>query len=206
VNKPQRPWGLIALVSALAVFAVGIVGYAVWSGRDNAGGVAAEAARIPGIQVDEGQTAVHQSGVLEYPTYPPDGGNHNGYWADCTGTVYSQPIANENAVHALEHGAVWITYRSDITPDALSQLKSLVDGNDRMMLSPYPDQASPISLQSWGYKLAVDSPSDSRVGTFINLLRYNPDTTPEYGATCQQPTFKARPSTFGAPLDGPAGG
>lgn len=208
VNKPQRPWGLIAVVAALAVFAVAVIGYALWNGRDNdaAGGAAAQASRIPGIQVQTGLPRNHQTGTIQYAGDPPVGGNHNPYWADCTGTVYSQPIANENAVHALEHGAVWITYRPDISSDALAQLTSLVQGNDRMMLSPYPNQQSPVSLQSWGYRLAVDSPADSRVATFISLLRYNPQTTPEYGATCAQPTFKAHPSTFGSPLDGPAAG
>lgn len=215
VTKPQRPWALIAVVTALAVFAAGVIGYALWNGRskDAADTAAAQAARIPGIEVDHaladnpGSSARgHVSGTVQYASYPPEGGNHNGYWADCTGTVYAQPIANENAVHALEHGAVWITYRPDISADDLAALTKLVQGNDRMMLSPYPDLQSPITLQTWGYRLAVSSPTDSRIPTFVGLLRYNPQTTPEYGATCQQPTFKAHPSTFGSPLDGPAAG
>ena len=48
--------------------------------------------------------------AVKYDTTPPIGGNHSPYWADCSGTVYSAAIANENAVHMLEHGAVWITY------------------------------------------------------------------------------------------------
>lgn len=213
VNKPQRPWGLIAMVTALAVFAAGVIGYAVWKGQsgDASGDAAAQAARIPGIYVDPAladnptsSARNHETGTVQYSVTPPIGGNHSPYWADCTGTVYSQPIASENAVHALEHGAVWVTYNPSISSDDLAQLVKLVQGNDRLMLSPYPDLQSPISLQSWGYQLAVDSPADSRIPTFIGLLRYNPETTPEYGATCQQPTFKANPSTFGNPLSAPA--
>jgi len=40
------------------------------------------------------------------------------------------------------------------------------------------------------------------VATFIDLLRYNPLTTPEYGATCSNPSFRQSPSTPGHPIDG----
>jgi hypothetical protein len=63
-----------------------------------------------------------------------------------------------------------------------------------------------MSLQAWGYQLKVQSASDPRIQKFIDALRYNPKTTPEYspGVTCSQPTFKAHPSTFGHPLEAPA--
>ena len=129
------------------------------------------------------------------------GGNHSQYWADCTGTVYNTPIANENAVHMLEHGAVWITYNAKTLPASqLVELKKYVTGIDRMALSPYPNLKTPISLQSWGYQLFVQKASDPRIAKFIATLKYNPKTTPEVGATCSQPTFIQHPSTFGHPL------
>jgi hypothetical protein len=69
-----------------------------------------------------------------------------------------------------------------------------------MLMSPYPDLKSPISLQSWGYQLFVDNAGDARITQFIDALRYNPKTTPEYGADCSDPPFKAKPSTFGKPV------
>lgn len=39
----------------------------------------------------------------------PLGGNHNAARMTCDGTVYTGPIRNENAVHSLEHDAVWVT-------------------------------------------------------------------------------------------------
>lgn len=70
-------------------------------------------------------------------------------------------------------------------------------------MSPYPDLRSAVSLQSWGYQLFVDSPTDPRIAQFIRLLKQNPRTTPEPGATCSQPSFKLSPSTFGHPKQGP---
>ena len=145
----------------------------------------------------------HVEGNLTYTNSPPIGGNHSQYWADCTGTVYPNAIANENAVHMLEHGAVWITYKPGLAADQVATLSKEVSGVDRLAMSPYPDLKTNISLQAWGYQLFVDNANDPRIQQFITVLKYNPKTTPE-AATCSQPTFKAHPSTYGHPLWVPA--
>jgi hypothetical protein len=227
VNQKQTPWGLIASAVAVVVFAaaVVIVVVATHKSSNSASGATSTttggqtvdtsdayrqpelpaAAKIQGVTYRVEGDHNHVDGHITYDSTPPVGGNHNPYWADCTGTVYAKAIANENAVHMLEHGAIWITYNANkITGSALTELKSYVSGVDRMALSPYPNLASPISLQAWGYQLKVNSASDPRIAQFISTLKYNQKTTPEYGATCSQPTFKSHPSTFGHPLSGPA--
>ncbi|MCW2495416.1 MAG: uncharacterized protein JWQ77_1340 [Jatrophihabitans sp.] len=230
VNQKQTPWGLIITVGVIVLLVVGIViGVVVTkkdskstaSGGSNVGNCSKMigpnkapnlylnedvcASKISGVKFYKTANRAHVETTVTYPQTPPVGGNHSPYWADCTGTVYSEPIANENAVHMLEHGAVWITYnQSTIKPADLTALEKIVSGQDRMALSPYPNLKTPISLQSWGYQLFVNSATDPRVKEFINDLRYNPSTTPEYGATCSQPTFIANPSTFGKPLFEPA--
>ena len=52
---------------------------------------------------------------MDYPTSPPAGGAHDAAWLDCG--VYDEPIRDENAVHDLEHGTVWISYRPDLDDD-----------------------------------------------------------------------------------------
>jgi hypothetical protein len=161
------------------------------------------AAAIPGVRYHPEPDRTHATGVVRYDTSPPVGGRHSAYWADCTGTVYPQAIANENAVHMLEHGAVWVTYREGLDPAKVATLTSLVAGVDHTALSPYPGLMTNISLQSWGYQLFVDDPADPRIAAFLTLLRGNPATAPEPGASCSNPTFKTHPSTFGSPLEGP---
>jgi len=224
VNQRQTPWGLIITAIAIVAFAGAVIGVVIATHKStpsaNAGGVhsvnAADPYRQPELPAakqiqgltytPEGQHR-HVPGVVKYDHTPPIGGNHSQYWADCTGTVYSQPIANENAVHMLEHGAIWITYNPKTLPaNQLAKLKTYVAGIDRMALSPYPNLKTPISLQSWGYQLFVHNANDPRIAQFIGLLKYNKATTPEYGATCSQPSFKQHPSTFGHPLWVPANG
>ncbi len=54
----------------------------------------------------------HVTKTVKYPMEPPVGGNHNPVWMNCNGDVYGKAINNMNAVHSLEHGAVWVTYNS----------------------------------------------------------------------------------------------
>ena len=56
-------------------------------------------------------------------TNPPVGGAHNPTWQNCMGDVYAAPIANEHAVHSLEHGAVWITYQPGLPADQVDKLQ-----------------------------------------------------------------------------------
>ncbi|HJQ43821.1 MAG TPA: DUF3105 domain-containing protein [Jatrophihabitantaceae bacterium] len=222
VNQRQTPWSLIITTIVIVLFAGSIVTYVIVNKKTetkpNAGCSAMIgnnqqsflnelkcAKDINGVTFKPEANRSHiTSGTVQYDTTPPTGGNHSPYWADCAGTVYSQPIANENAVHMLEHGAIWITYKEGLATDQVVELSKLVNGVDHMAMSPYPDLDSPISLQAWGYQLKVDSASDPRIKTFITDLRQNKETTPEFGGICSQPTFKAHPSTFGHPLFKPA--
>jgi Protein of unknown function (DUF3105) len=210
VNQKQTPWGLISVTAVIVVFAVGIVVFAISQHKSSSSSSnpytqpeLAAAKAIPGVVYKKEPDHTHVTTAVKYDTTPPTGGNHSQIWADCSGTVYANPIANENAVHMLEHGAVWITYNAKTLPAAqLAVLKKLVDGVDRMALSPYPDLKTPVSLQAWGYQLFVPSANDPRVQEFINNLRFNPKTTPEQaqGVTCSDPQFKTTPSTFGHPI------
>lgn len=152
---------------------------------------------------------------VAYTKAPPDGGRHAPVWADCNGTVYGEPVRNEEMVHALEHGAVWIAYNAaDIEADDFAKLAARVEGEPYLMLSPYPDLDAPISLQAWGHQLKLDQAADPRIDQFIEALRMNEYTAPEPGASCDSqntgfdvtnpPAFEPGPPGPGAaPVEGP---
>jgi len=123
--------------------------------------------------------------TVAYTHSPPFGGTHDGYWAACNGVVYTTPVRNENMVHALEHGSVWIAYNPDkISGDALKTLSAKIDGQPYSLMSPYPNLDQPISLQSWGHQLKLSDPNDPRIDEFIQSLRSNQYQYPEPGASC----------------------
>ena len=206
VNQKQTPWGLIGTIAALVLFAAGVVTYAVTRNGPSTSSTPylaelSAARQITGITFGREPARNHVSGVVRYGTSPPIGGNHAAVWADCAGTVYTAPIAPENAMHSLEHGAVWITYRPGLPQAQIATLARVVTGQNYTFMSPYPRLKTAISVQSWGYQLPLDSADDPRLEAFIGTLRTNPKTTPEPGASCVNAAFKANPSSPGQPAE-----
>jgi hypothetical protein len=199
VVAQQRPWGLIAGAVAVVVFAAAVITYAVVKVNEANEGKVESVDEIAGIQTyDYAAGQQHVTTPVDYTESPPVGGPHDGNWADCTGTVYDVDIRHENAVHSLEHGAVWITYNPDEVSDAdVDKLAELVDGVSGRMLSPYAGLDSPISLQSWNHQLKVDSADDERIVQFADFLTRNSDFHPEVGASCENPDFLANPLVAG---------
>ncbi len=112
--------------------------------------------------------AAHAEGPLSYPQTPPVGGAHNPIWQACA--VYDVPVPNEKAVHSLEHGAVWITYRPDLPTADVQFLASLARGRDHVLLSPFGDGLpAPVVVTAWGRQLRLDSAKDPRLAEFIRL-------------------------------------
>lgn len=201
VNQRQTPWGLIIATVLIVVLAVGVIGYALHQGKKKGSTASGNPDKIAGISHVTFSGGEHVNGVIKYEQSPPMGGPHAPVWADCTGTVYPAQIANENAVHDLEHGAIWITYKPGLAADQLDTLTQLVAGQPYMLLSPYDGLKTDISLQAWGYQLFVDSASDPRIKQFISDLKLSQTNTPELGASCTNSAFKTNPSTPGHPID-----
>lgn len=204
VVKRRTPWGLILTCVLVVVFAAAVIGYAVSRPKKVSAADApyvrneiAAAKAINGVIFKKIIQHTHVTSPVKYTSSPPIGGNHSAVWADCSGTVYAKQIANENAVHPLEHGAVWITYRPRLDATSIATLSKLVTGVNYMIMTPYAGLKTPISLQAWNYQLFVNSASDPRIAAFIKALRNNPGTTPEYPGNCSNPAFKANPSTPG---------
>ena len=92
-------------------------------------------------------------------------------------------MPSENAVHSLEHGAVWIAYRPDLPAAAIDTLRGLARGHSHVLLAPYPDLPQPIIATAWGLQLPVQEAADSRLPVFVARYEKGPQT-PEPGALC----------------------
>lgn len=160
----------------------GVIVYATKGWPANGPGTAAQA--LPHNHVD---------GPVTYSMTPPAGGDHNGTWMNAG--VYTSPIPSERAVHNLEHGAVWITYRPNLPASQVKALQdfvgkqSLIDegqyGKNRFVdMSPWANNSlpAPIVISAWGYQLYVTSPTDPRLQQFVNKFRHNQTYSPEFGS------------------------
>ncbi|GAA1517802.1 DUF3105 domain-containing protein [Streptomyces synnematoformans] len=143
----------------------------------------AAAAPVKGEQSWPDLEQGHVTEDVDYEMTPPAGGVHDPAWQNCNGDVYDKPIRDENAVHALEHGAVWVTYTDKAADADVKALAERVGKTPYSMLSPYPDQDGTITLTAWGRQLTVEKASDPRVGKFFEKYVQGPQT-PEQGAAC----------------------
>jgi Protein of unknown function (DUF3105) len=186
-----RNWGPIALFGAVILVALGIIVYAAWPSFKPGGSAyswEARANQIDGVQNfrknGPALSANHKWGPIQYPQSPPVGGDHipPPVWQQCMGNVYEQQIPNEHAVHSMEHGAVWVTYRPDLPAGDVKKLTDKIKGKQYTMISPYEGLDHKVSLQAWGYQLKLDDVNDSRIDDFIGALAKNAAIEP--GATC----------------------
>lgn len=179
----------IITIAACTVVLVGLVGGGVYlvnaaNGSDGDGGSkTAAAGSISGEKTWSGLTQNHVDKTVDYPMSPPVGGDHSPVWQNCNGVVYDKPLTNENAVHSLEHGAVWVTYTDKATDADVKALGARVSKTPYSLMSPYADQASPITLSAWGHQLGVTKADDPRVTKFFDTYVQG-SQTPEPGAPC----------------------
>jgi hypothetical protein len=120
-----------------------------------------------------------------YELSPPAGGDHLSVWQTCTGVVYAEPIVDGHAVHSLEHGAVWLTYDPELVDAAeVAALAEKIEGRDYSLMSPYPGQGVPVSLQSWGNRYQTEDPADPSIDAYLDAYILNVAFNPEMNATC----------------------
>ena len=173
----------IGLISGITV-AVAVIGLLITSivltpqaPSYSAGG---DGATIDGVETFE-NTSAHVQTAVTYAQTPPAGGEHNPTWLNCG--VYTEPVPSEYAVHAQEHGALWITYdAAAINDEDLATLRDLLPST-YIVLSPYEGLPSPIVLSGWNSQLAVDSVNDERIAQFIEEY-WQSSSVPEVGAPC----------------------
>ncbi|GAA1826202.1 DUF3105 domain-containing protein [Agromyces salentinus] len=134
---------------------------------------------IEGVETFE-NVSEHVQGAVDYEQTPPAGGPHDPAWLNCG--VYSQPVPDENAVHSLEHGALWITYDPSLSESEVSELRTKLPST-YVVLSPFEGLPSPIVLSGWNRQLSVEDVADPRIESFIEEYWQSGDV-PEPGAPC----------------------
>lgn len=138
------------------------------------------------IKADSGTlTQNHTTDPVTYAQNPPVGGDHNPVWLNCG--IYKTPVPTGNAVHDLEHGAVWITYSPDLAPDQIASLERTVKekSDGYITLSPYAGLPSSIVASAWGVQVQLADVSDGRLIAFIDRYQNGPQN-PEPGAICSR--------------------
>lgn len=189
--RDRRNKAIAITVSSAVV--VGLVGFGAWvlidqKQTEQREQEAAEQARKSPVDGERTWDAKklgrnHVETPVKYEMNPPVGGDHNPRWMNCNGDVYKNPVPEVNAVHSLEHGAVWVTYNEKAAAGDVEKLAGTVAKMPYTLMSPVKEQAGAIMLSAWGRQLTVEKADDPRVAQFFTKYVQGPQT-PEPGAAC----------------------
>ncbi|MBS2938145.1 DUF3105 domain-containing protein [Nocardioides sp. J2M5] len=180
--EPAAPSHLpLVLSSALAIVVLGGALVAPLVDRAIRGDEAARRALdLTLVRTYDIEDRAHTAGDVAYPQDPPAGGPHAPIWLDCG--VYDEPVREENAVHDLEHGSVWITHDPSLPTADLERLADALPDNG--IMSPREDLPSPVVVTVWGAQLELDGADDRRLALFLEEYG-DGHTAPEFGVSCQ---------------------
>jgi hypothetical protein len=166
----------IAGISLAAALVLGLLAFAIF--------MEIRSRNISGVEEYPVDTYVHvETGErVDYAQSPPVGGDHWPSWQNCG--VYPEPLTPEFAVHSLEHGAVWITYRPDLPQEEIDALNALYSPGDYLLVSPYEGEMdAPITASSWGRQVTAETADDENLTRFVQRYERGQDV-PEPGASC----------------------
>jgi hypothetical protein len=133
-----------------------------------------------GIEVYPATTNKTVKGPIEYDRQPPTNGDHAPIWQNCG--FYGKPIQDRYAVHSMDHGVVWITYRPDLSADQVDELRPYGE-EVYVIVSPYPGQDAPVIATSWRVQLELNGAGDPRLRKFVDQFRIS-EIAPLSGNRC----------------------
>lgn len=148
------------------------------------GGLIARSAFRPGpgeAIVDQG--AIHVALGQQHPAYnsnPPTSGWHAGNQVIPWGATRNE-IPDEVAIHNLEHGGVWISYKDPKDTALVEKLEALASRyRSKVFLTPRPKNDSPIAVSAWNRLLKLNAYDEKRIVEFIDAYKNKgPEQVPD---------------------------
>ena len=111
----------------------------------------------------------------EYNSNPPTSGSH--YAEEAEWGVYQNELPDEQLIHNLEHGGIWISYKPGIDPAIKAKLESIGNKYKKaVIVVPRAKNDSMIALASWGRLEKLDNFNEAEI---INFIDANKNKSPE---------------------------
>jgi len=117
----------------------------------------------------EGRNHVPANTEVTYQTNPPTSGSHLAFpqsWG-----VYDQEIDDKAAVHAMEHGGIWITYTS-LDESSVKALEEIWRSNPgSVIVSPRAANEDSIAVASWGRVMRLAAVDQALIQQYIDTFK-----------------------------------
>ena len=109
----------------------------------------------------------------EYNSNPPTSGWH--YAQPASWGVYQVELPDEQVIHNLEHGGIWISY-TDIDNATKTALENIVRSRSKIIVTPRSKNDAPIVLASWSRLQKLQTFDEQAIRDFIGA---NSNKSPE---------------------------
>ncbi len=165
IGKPEKiMWRILAIAAAAGA----VYGLAIILSRDGAGERPGQAFSSQGEQ----HIAVG-SAHPEYNSNPPTSGWH--YAAPANWGVYEKELPDEQILHNLEHGGIWISYKG-IDDATKAELERISRTDSKIIVTPRSANDSAIALVSWG---RLQKLTQFDAVAIMNFIKANKNKSPE---------------------------
>lgn len=108
-----------------------------------------------------------------YNSNPPTSGPH--YEQPSRWGVSQAELPDEQLIHNLEHGGIWISYIG-IDDSTKSALEKIANSKSKVIVEPRAKNDAPIALASWGRLLKLEKFDEQ---TILNFIKSNKNQSPE---------------------------
>lgn len=151
-------------ITIIAVLVMGMFGYVAAKKKD-----APPEPPRPGVeQADKGRKHVAAGAAKYGGPEPPTSGDHTTHipWQ-----AYDQEVPDENIIHNMEHGGVYISYQPDLPADQIAKIKGLFSkpfSNEKFtptkaVVAPRSTNGSPIIMSSWNRNMKFESFDEAKM-------------------------------------------
>lgn len=163
--KKMKSWLLWIILLGLIVGGVYWAMSAAETANENRPGEAISVMNRDHINVSDSHEA--------YNSNPPTSGPHAGPapWG-----FSDNELKDENAIHNLEHGGIWISYK-DLDDASVEQLRTIAQKNSlSVIVSPRETNDVKVAVASWGRLMELDSVDEELINSYI---KNNKNKSPE---------------------------
>lgn len=128
-------------------------------------------------QAIENQGQQHIADGAEHPPYnsnPPTSGPH--YVKPADWGVYDKQLPDEQLIHNLEHGGIWISYK-DIDEETKKKLEIIGKSNSgSVVVTPRPTNDAKVAVASWTRLEKLDVYDEAKI---LEFIKGNKNKSPE---------------------------
>jgi hypothetical protein len=114
---------------------------------------------------------------IPYNSNPPTSGPHA---SPLRTRVYTSDMPDENLIHNLEHGHIWLSYRDSDDEETLSLFRQFQSQfTSSVIVTHRPANDSRIAVAAWTRLLKLDDPDEEQILAFIRrYLDKAPESIP----------------------------